>query len=163
VSRVDKQALHAALDGLQQAGVIDGWQARPLGMYAIHVLGGEGIRPDSKETAMWVTGVRYGLAYSAAEAAFASADESPAEEEVNEAQRAWLEAHLAHLSGSSSHSISGWSRTGGSDYLIESTSGMKRMSARDALWFVSGVVVESKATEEALELSFDDLDFGVDG
>ena len=41
MSRVDRDALKDGLDALQEQGLIQGWQARPLGMYMIHVLGDE--------------------------------------------------------------------------------------------------------------------------
>ena len=62
MARVNKSALHQALDELAQGGVISGWQARPLGVYMIALGGGAVLRPDTKETAMWVQGAQHAAA-----------------------------------------------------------------------------------------------------
>lgn len=62
MSRVDRDALKQGLDNLQSQGIIQEWQARPLNMYWIRVLGDVVLRPDAKETAMWVMGAMHGSA-----------------------------------------------------------------------------------------------------
>jgi len=59
MGKVNKEALERALNSLAADGAISGWQRRPLNMYMIALASGEVIRPDAKETAMWVQGVMY--------------------------------------------------------------------------------------------------------
>lgn len=64
MAKVNRTALANALEKLHAEGVITGWQPRPFGMYMVGLLGGEVLRPDTKETAMWVQGAMYARAVS---------------------------------------------------------------------------------------------------
>ena len=78
MGKVNKEALERALNSLAADGAISGWQRRPLNMYMIALASGEVIRPDAKETAMWVQGVMYAkLATAQQEAPPADAHEPP--------------------------------------------------------------------------------------
>ncbi len=62
MGRVNRDALEQGLRTLEQDGLIASWQARPLNMYWIRTSSGEDLRPNVKETAMWVMGALHGNA-----------------------------------------------------------------------------------------------------
>jgi hypothetical protein len=56
---VNAQNLGSGLDQLVEARIVTAWQKRPFGMYHIGLAFADDLRPDTKETAMWVMGALY--------------------------------------------------------------------------------------------------------
>jgi len=56
MASVDSQSLRSGLDQLVEARIVTDWQKRPFGMYYIGLVFADGLRPDAKETAIWVIG-----------------------------------------------------------------------------------------------------------
>jgi len=61
MARVNISAMHEALVQLVHAGVLRTFDRRPFGMYTLELANGEILRPDTKETAMWVQGAMAGV------------------------------------------------------------------------------------------------------
>jgi hypothetical protein len=128
MARVDKVALERALNDFASAGLIRSWEARPLNMYLINVIGGEVIRPDARETAMWVQGVLY--AVSAEQARVAVTEERALDREG-------LATSLDYLK--SLDFLRSWSLDADDDYELEFNDGTKQTYyARDTGPLIAG-------------------------
>lgn len=155
MSKVDKNQLHTALDALTDGGAIRGWQSRPLGMYMIFTLDGEVMRPDTKETAMWVMGAMYGIAVSSAASEMQTADDAAQRVEavrdstrppgLTKSQDAGTAALLDRLQDES-HAILGWERDADGDFVLHLATGERRAYyARDALVLATGIELQLTA------------------
>ncbi|SDU78935.1 hypothetical protein [Jiangella alkaliphila] len=65
MAKVDVETMRQMLDDLQQLGVIMSYERRLLGMWVLVLGNGTVLRPDTKETAMWVMGAMAGVAATA--------------------------------------------------------------------------------------------------
>lgn len=110
MAKVNKEVLAQALDDLVADAVIVGWQARPLGMYIIATIGGHDLRPDTKETAMWVQGAMYA---SAVKSAASLIDLAP--------DTQYVEAGLSRLQQAGL--FQGWRSTEEGDYVMTRADG----------------------------------------
>lgn len=131
MASVDVPSLNAGLDSLVQEGIIMGWQKRPFGMYYIGLAFAEDLRPDTKETAMWVMGASYAAQMEHARMAI--------EELVGAEEVASIERHLAMLT--TNNAIQGWVKDEDGDYIVRLCNGeVQGMRAKGMLLWTLGAL-----------------------
>jgi hypothetical protein len=131
MASVDISSLTAGLDSLAQEGIITGWQKRPLGMYYIGLAFAEDLRPDTKETVMWVMGASYATQMERTRTAI--------EELVGEQEVEGIERHLAMLT--TNKAIQGWVKDEDGDYIVRLCNGeVQGMRAKGMLLWTLGAL-----------------------